>query len=44
VSGEILTLEDTADVGEDNAGVLVLHDRRSTYIAWEDVERIEFGG
>ena len=44
VSGEVLTLEDTADVGDENAGILVLHDRRSTYIYWDDVERIEFGG
>ena len=43
VSGEVLTLEDTADVSEDNAGVLVLHDRQSTYIPWDEVERIEFG-
>jgi hypothetical protein len=43
-SGEVLTLEDSADVSEDNAGILVLRDRRSTYIAWQDVERIEFGG
>ena len=44
MSGEVLTLEDTADVGDENAGILVLHDRRSTYIYWDDVERIEFGG
>jgi len=44
VTGEVLTLEDAADVSESNAGILVLHDRRSTYIAWEDVEKIEFGG
>jgi hypothetical protein len=43
VSGEVLTLEDTADVGDENAGILVLHDRNSTYIDWDDVERIEFG-
>jgi hypothetical protein len=43
-SGETLTLEDTADVSEDNAGILVLYDRQSTYIPWDEVERIEFGG
>jgi hypothetical protein len=43
--GRELKLEDTVDVGRDNAGVLVFdrgqeHDPR--YIAWEDVQRIDF--
>jgi hypothetical protein len=42
LSGESLTLEDTADVSEENAGVLVLHDRTSTYVSWDEIERIEF--
>lgn len=41
-SGETLTLEESHDVGEDNSGMLVFDGRNPTYIAWRDVERIEF--
>lgn len=41
-NGERLTLENTADVDESNAGVLVLNGRRSTYISWDEIERVEF--
>lgn len=41
--GEVL-LEGTADVSEDNAGVLVFEGGREkpTYLRWSDVERIDF--
>jgi hypothetical protein len=43
-SGEELLLEDATDVTDDNAGVLVFEPGkpRPTYVAWEDVERIDF--
>lgn len=42
VDGETLELEDSADVGDENAGVLVLADGGgTTYIPWRDVDRIE---
>jgi hypothetical protein len=43
-SGEELLLEETTDVSEDNAGVLVFEagKERPTYVVWEDVERIDF--
>lgn len=43
-TGATLTLEDSADVGGDNAGVLVFVQGRPhpTYLAWEDVARVDF--
>ncbi len=42
-SGEELILDDVADVGEGNDGILVLSaDGDSVYVAWDDVERVEF--
>jgi len=41
-TGETLTLENSQDVGENNAGVLVFVGRDPMYISWEDVDRIEF--
>jgi hypothetical protein len=43
--GRELKLEDTVDVGRDNAGVLVFDrgkEKDPRYIAWEDVRRIDF--
>lgn len=40
-SGIELTLEDSTDVSEDNAGVLVINGDQETYIAWRDVRKIE---
>ncbi len=43
-NGEVVELEGTADVGEGNAGVLVLAEgKRPVYVAWEEVRRIELG-
>lgn len=42
VGGEKLRLEDTADVDDSNAGILVLSGGKKTYVAWDDVERIDF--
>ena len=44
-SGVTLTLEDTADVSEGNAGILVLptEGRGETYLRWSEVERVDFG-
>ena len=39
--GEEVTLEDTADTGDGNAGVLVLGDGEPVYVEWEDVDRID---
>jgi hypothetical protein len=43
-SGELLELEDTVDVSDDNAGLLVFSagNERPAYVSWEDVERIDF--
>ncbi len=42
VDGETLELEDSADVGDENAGILILADGGgSTYIPWRDVDRVE---
>ena len=43
-TGEELRLEDSKDVGEDNAGVLVYSSdgERPTYVPWETVRRIDF--
>lgn len=42
-NGEELILDDVADVGEGNDGILVLTaDGDSVYIPWDDVERIDF--
>jgi hypothetical protein len=43
-SGEELLLEETTDVSEDNAGLLVFTSgaERPTYVRWEDVERVDF--
>lgn len=43
-SGEKLRLEDATDVDDSNAGVLVLSGDKKTYVAWDDVERIDFEG
>jgi hypothetical protein len=42
--GRELRLEEGADVGRDNTGVLVFEARQKTarYIAWEDIRRIDF--
>ena len=41
--GEKLRLSDTADVGGDNAGIIVLNKaKKATFVAWDDVEKIEF--
>jgi hypothetical protein len=42
-SGGELQLDDTTDVGEDNAGLLIyeIGKERPTYVPWEDVELIE---
>ena len=42
--GEEVTLEDAADVGDGNDGILVIPDGGGdgTYIDWDDVERIDF--
>lgn len=44
--GQELRLENTADVGRDNAGVLVFErgQQKPRYIRWEDVRRIDFEG
>ena len=43
-NGEELKLEDSVDVGRDNAGVLVFERGRENprYISWRDVRRIDF--
>lgn len=43
-TGETLVLEDTQDVSDENDGVVVLagEERRERWMAWRDVERIEF--
>lgn len=43
-TGEELRLEDGQDVSERNAGVLIFtaDDSDPTYVAWRDVERVEF--
>ena len=43
-SGEKLTLEDSADVGDGNDGVLILKGEESepVYLAWNDIQRIDF--
>lgn len=41
-SGEELVLDGTHDVSEDNSGVLVFAGEDPLYIAWREVERIEF--
>ncbi|MFP3940107.1 MAG: hypothetical protein ACLF0P_07365 [Thermoanaerobaculia bacterium] len=44
-TGETLDLEDSADVGEPNAGIVVLRDdERPTYVPWDEVERVELEG
>lgn len=41
--GEEIELEDTADAGEGNAGVLVLENgREKVYLPWDEVRRIDF--
>jgi hypothetical protein len=43
-SGELIELDDTTDVSDDNGGLLVFTagNERPTYVGWEDVERIDF--
>ena len=43
-SGEELMLEDTTDVSEDNAGMLVFEPKHAkpTYVRWDEVERVDF--
>ena len=45
-SGEKLQLEHTGDLGAANAGMLIFVEdgKRPEYVAWGDVERIEFDG
>ena len=44
VNGQTLELENSADVGKGNAGILVLaKGKRPAYVPWEEVERIVFG-
>lgn len=45
-SGEKLILEDSADVGDDNGGVLVYEQgkARPTYLEWSEVARVDFDG
>jgi hypothetical protein len=42
--GEELLLERTGDLGERNAGMLILVDggQRPEYVPWTDVERVDF--
>jgi hypothetical protein len=43
-SGEELVLEDTTDVSDDNAGVLVFEPKqpKPTYVRWDEIERVDF--
>ena len=43
-SGEELTLEDSTDVSEDNAGLLIFEPKKPkpTYVRWDEVERVDF--
>ncbi len=43
-SGEELLLEDTTDVSDDNAGMLVFEPKRPkpTYVRWDEVARVDF--
>lgn len=43
-SGEELQLEDSTDVSDDNAGMLVFEPNRPkpTYVPWDEVERVDF--
>jgi hypothetical protein len=41
-NGEELVLEEATDVSDDNDGVVVITGGSEKYIAWRDVERIEF--
>jgi len=43
-SGEELLLEDSTDVSDDNAGMLVFEPNRPkpTYVRWDEVERVDF--
>jgi len=43
-SGEELLLDDTTDVSDDNAGMLIFEPKRPspTYVRWDEVERVDF--
>jgi hypothetical protein len=43
-SGEVLQLERTGDLGEQNAGMLIFFDgrERPEYVPWTDIEQIDF--
>ena len=42
-NGEKLELEDTADAGHGNDGILIIEDDGSEiYVEWEDVRTVEF--
>ncbi len=43
-NGEQLELEDSADVGDDHDGVLILggEEVEPVYLAWDEVRRIDF--
>ncbi|HXT21970.1 MAG TPA: hypothetical protein VN923_14560, partial [Thermoanaerobaculia bacterium] len=43
-SGEELLLDDTTDVSDDNAGMLIFEPKRTspTYVRWDEVERVDF--
>ena len=40
--GEELELEDTADTGSGNAGVMIVAGSQKTYVRWSEVDRIDF--
>jgi hypothetical protein len=43
-SGEELLLDDTTDVSDDNAGMLIFEPKRPspTYVRWDEVQRVDF--
>ena len=43
-TGETLRLSDSQDVTDQNDGILVLSGDKKTYVAWEDLEILEYDG
>jgi hypothetical protein len=41
-NGVEVVLDDEKDVSEDNDGIVILTGARDTYVAWRDVDRIDF--
>lgn len=41
-NGEEIELEDSADVDDGNAGIAIVDDGRTTYLEWDDLERVQF--